>query len=92
MAREVYEEVKVRVKNVIYRSSQPWPFPSSLMLGFTARATTTQIQLRDNELEDARWFSRDEARAMLDGRHPDRLLAPNPMAIAHHIVRAWVGE
>ena len=42
------------------------------------------------ELEDARWFSRDEALAMLDGRHPDRLNAPHPLAIAHHILRAWV--
>ena len=58
VAREVFEETGVQVDSIEYHSSQPWPFPSSLMLGFTARARTTEVVLRDGELEDARWFSR----------------------------------
>jgi NAD+ diphosphatase len=61
--REVYEETNIRVGKVRYHSSQPWPFPSSLMLGFTAQATSTEIELNDGELEDARWFTRDELRS-----------------------------
>ena len=56
VAREVAEETGVRVDEVRYHSSQPWPFPSSLMLGFTARASTHEVRLEDEELEDARWF------------------------------------
>mgnify|MGYP001556788369 FL=1 len=58
--REVYEETNIRVGAVHYHSSQPWPFPSALMLGFVAEATSTDIHLNDGELEDARWFTRDE--------------------------------
>jgi NAD+ diphosphatase len=60
VAREVLEETGVQVDSIEYHSSQPWPFPSSLMLGFTAHAATTEIHLRDQELEDARWFTRAE--------------------------------
>ncbi len=90
--REILEEAGVSCGAVAYLASQPWPFPASLMIGCIARATTHELHVDGAELEDARWFSRDEARAMLEGRHPDRLIAPNPMAIAHHIVRAWVEE
>jgi NAD+ diphosphatase len=58
--REVYEETNIRVGDVRYHSSQPWPFPSSLMLGFIAEAASEKINLNDGELEDARWFSRKE--------------------------------
>jgi NAD+ diphosphatase len=61
--REVYEETNVRVGQVGYHSSQPWPFPSALMLGFVAEATSTDIELNDGELEDARWFTREELRS-----------------------------
>lgn len=61
--REVYEETNIQVGQVSYHSSQPWPFPSSLMLGFVAEATTSDIALNDGELEDARWFSRKELRS-----------------------------
>jgi NAD+ diphosphatase len=63
VAREVFEETGVQVDSIEYHSSQPWPFPSSLMLGFTAHAVTTDIHLRDQELEDARWFTRAELAA-----------------------------
>ena len=58
--REVYEETNIRVGDVRYHSSQPWPFPSSLMLGFIAEAVSERINLNDGELEDARWFTRKE--------------------------------
>ena len=61
--REVFEETNVRVGSATYHSSQPWPFPSSLMLGFHAVAETTDIVLNDAELEDARWFTRQELRS-----------------------------
>ena len=61
--REVYEETNIRVGNIAYHSSQPWPFPSSLMLGFIAEANSKEIKLNDGELEDARWFSRDELKS-----------------------------
>ncbi len=62
VAREVFEESAVRVTDVRYRASQPWPFPSSLMLGFRAKAETTAISIDGRELEDARWFTPDEVR------------------------------
>ena len=61
--REVYEETNIRVGKVQYHSSQPWPFPAALMLGFIAEATSDDIRLNDGELEDARWFTRDELRS-----------------------------
>ena len=61
--REVSEETDIAVGEVRYHSSQPWPFPASLMLGFTATATSEEIQLNDGELEDARWFTRKECRS-----------------------------
>jgi NAD+ diphosphatase len=90
--REVFEEAGVRCGAVVYLASQPWPFPASLMIGCLAQATTRELHLDGVELEDARWFSRDDARAMLEGRHPDRITAPMSMAIAHHILRAWVEQ
>lgn len=60
VVREAREETGVEIDAVDYHSSQPWPFPSSLMLGFTAHASTTEIQRRDDELEDARWWTRAE--------------------------------
>jgi NAD+ diphosphatase len=88
--REIHEEAGIACGQVTYLASQPWPFPSSLMIGCLVEAASRELHVDGVELEDARWFSRDEALAMLEGRHPDRLMAPNPMAIAHHILRAWV--
>lgn len=86
--REVHEETGVRVGAVAYLRSQPWPFPSSLMLGCVARARTREIRIDPAELEEARWLSRDALRAALDGRRAD-LTVPPPAAIAHHLIRAW---
>ena len=87
--REIREEAGVVCGRVKYLFSQPWPFPSSLMMGCHAEALTTEITI-DEEIEDARWFSRDECAAMLMRQHPDGLTTPPPVAIAHHIIRDWV--
>jgi NAD+ diphosphatase len=72
---------------VSYHASQPWPFPSSLMIGCIAQATSDTITIDATELEDARWFTRAEVRLMLDRRHPDGLMTPPYLAIAHHLIR-----
>ena len=88
--REMHEEAGIVCGRVAYFASQPWPFPMSLMIGCHAEALTTDIKVDRAELEDARWFERDEVALMLLRRHPDGLGTPPPVAIAHHIIRAWV--
>ncbi len=87
--RETLEESGIEVGRVTYLASQPWPFPASLMIGCLGEALTDAIVLDREELEDARWFSRDEVAAMLERRHPDGLITPPPMAIANHLMRLW---
>ena len=88
--RETREEAGIAVGAVRYVAAQPWPFPMSLMLGFHAQALSRDIVMDANELEGARWFSRAEAALLLERTHPDGLVAPVPMAIAHHLLRAFV--
>ena len=88
--REVREEAGITVGRVRYQLSQPWPFPSSLMIGCLGEAEGEKITIDREELEDCRWFDREEVRSMLERRHPDGLITPPPMAIAHHLMRAWV--
>jgi NAD+ diphosphatase len=88
--REILEESGIRCTDVNYYMTQPWPYPSSLMIGCTARATSEDIVVDRTELEDARWFDRDEARLMITRKHPDGLAGPHPFAIAHHLVGRWV--
>lgn len=88
--RETFEEAGITVGAVRYHSSQPWPFPNSLMIGCMAEALTTEIQFDRAELEDCRWFDREEVRAMLEGQHPQGLTLPAPFAIAHHLIRAFL--
>eukprot|EP01037_Dinobryon_pediforme_P007026 gene7026-7090_t len=88
--REIFEEAGLQTGEVRYLTSQPWPFPASLMIGCIATAQTTDIKIDAQELEDARWFSRVECRALLAGTHEAGLTSPQPMAIAHHILKAWV--
>jgi len=90
--REVFEEAGIRCTDVAYYMTQPWPYPSSLMIGCTARALNDDIVVDRIELEDARWFDRDEARLMLTRKHPDGLAGPHPFAIAHHLLGRWVHE
>ena len=88
--REVLEEAGIRVGRVRYHSSQPWPFPSALMIGCHAEGLSDDITIDETELEDARWFTRDEARTMLAQNHNDGLFTPFSFAIAHHLIRAYV--
>ena len=87
--REVKEEAGIAIGRVAYHSSQAWPFPSSLMIGCHAEALSTDVQRDVAELEDCRWFDREEVRLMLADRHPDGLKAPFPMAIAHHLLATF---
>ncbi|MQF90210.1 MAG: NAD(+) diphosphatase [SAR202 cluster bacterium] len=89
VAREVMEEAGIQVGQVRHHSSQPWPFPSSLMIGCHADAATTEINFDEEEMNDVRWFSRDEVSAALQGNN-DALNVPQPIAIAHHLITAWV--
>lgn len=88
--REIIEEAGIQCTDVHYYMTQPWPYPSSLMIGCTARATTTDITIDRSELEDARWFDRAEAATMLKHTHPLGLSGPHPVAIAHHLLGDWL--
>ena len=89
--REVFEESGIRVGEVRYAASQPWPFPSSMMIGLIGEALSTEINRDEEELEDARWFTRADALMMVERTHPEGLFATNPMAIAHHLVCVALG-
>ncbi|HME41133.1 MAG TPA: NAD(+) diphosphatase [Steroidobacteraceae bacterium] len=82
VAREVFEETGIEVDMIEYHSSQPWPFPASLMLGFTAHAVTTEVRLRDEELEDARWFTRADLSA-------HGALLPPRQSISFRLIEHW---
>jgi NAD+ diphosphatase len=82
VAREVFEETGIEVDRIEYHSSQPWPFPSSLMLGFTAHAVTSEVHLRDQELEDARWFSRADIAST-------GALLPPRQSISFRLIEHW---
>jgi NAD+ diphosphatase len=87
--RETWEEAGLRTGAVRYVASQPWPFPGSLMIGCISEALNDDIVLDGAELEDGRWFSRQEALQMLEGTHPDNLFCPPHMAIANTLLKAW---
>ncbi len=84
--REVLEESNIRVGKIDYLLSQPWPFPSTLMIGLIGEALNDDIVIDPAELEDARWFELEELKQMLAGTHPDEIRAPTSMAIAYHLL------
>ena len=94
VAREVSEEAGITVRDVSYVMSQPWPFPSSLMIGCHAFADDPAVTVDTNELDDARWFSRSEVeeamRAAKGGGRGQAFGAPPPFAVAHHLLNWWV--
>ena len=92
VAREVLEEAGVRVRDVRYIGSQPWPFPSSLMIGCHAVADSAELTIDTTELEEAHWFTREEVAAAMAGDESGRLLAPTPVAIAHHLLKWWLAQ
>lgn len=85
--REVMEEAGIATVNVRYHSSQPWPFPSSIMLGFTAEALTTELRLGDDELESAAWFTRDQLKASPED---ETFRLPRRDSIARRLVEDWL--
>jgi NAD+ diphosphatase len=87
VAREVREETGIVVDEVTYHSSQPWPFPASIMLGFTARAVTTEVQVDAEELEAARWFDRD---FLLCHADDDAFRLPRRDSIARRLIEDWL--
>lgn len=89
VTREVFEEVGLRVENIRYQSSQPWPFPCSLMLGFTAEVRDDLIRLGEEELEDARWFGRSQLREAVE---KGELKLPTPVSISYRLIEDWFDE
>jgi NAD+ diphosphatase len=89
VAREVQEETGITVRAVTYLGSQPWPMPQSLMLGFRAAATRTDITVDADEIAEAHWYSRASLRAAIEG---GELRLPPPVSIAHRIIQSWYGS
>jgi len=87
VAREVYEETRIELASVTYHSSQPWPFPASLMLGFHAEAKTTAITVDTSELEDARWYERSWLLAHQDD---ESFRLPRRDSIARRLLEDWL--
>jgi len=89
VAREVKEEVGLEVDEVVYHTSQPWPFPMSLMIGCFAHVKDEDVDVDPEELEEARWFSRDEIQRALESPESVDFGVPGRIAIAHHLIKAW---
>ena len=85
VAREVHEESGIHIEKIQYQHSQPWLYPNSLMLGFTAIAMTKEILIDKNELEDARWFTRDEIKS-------GSIILPPPVSIAYTLITEWLNR
>ena len=90
--RELMEEAGLKVGAVRYHASQPWPFPSSLMLGCYADAESADFCIDGHEIEDACWLSKAEARTRLGSQSDEALKLPATIAIAHHLLRDWAEE
>lgn len=86
--REVAEEIGVVVTDLRYRGNQPWPFPASLMLGYTARATSTELTLDPTELTSAAWYTREELAAKVES---GEITLPSRVSIARHLIEEWFG-
>jgi NAD+ diphosphatase len=87
--RELSEEVELKVGAIRYHATQPWPFPSSLMLGCYAQALSRDFRIDGHEIEAARWLSKDEVRARLANQIEDEMKLPVAIAIAHHLIKDW---
>jgi NAD+ diphosphatase len=88
VARETLEEAGLKVREVTLHSTQPWPLPHSLMIGALAEVENDAEKIDTDELESGRWFTREEARQLIAGKHPDAFCPP-PFAIAHQILKTW---
>jgi NAD+ diphosphatase len=90
-ARELFEEAALEAVSVRYHSTQPWPWPSSLMIGLIAEVANDQAAPDQTELAEVRWFTKDEARQLIAGTLPGAF-APGAMAIAHQLLKSWSEE
>ena len=90
-ARELYEEAAVRATSVRYHSTQPWPYPASLMIGLIAEIETEDATADNIEIDEVRWFTREQARALVRGEMGDAK-APGGLAIAYQLIKAWSEE
>ena len=90
--RETFEETGIKVGDVSYLLSQPWPFPSTLMIGVIGQALTSEITCDPQEIAEARWFSFDETRQMLKNNHPQGTTLPPPMSIAYQMLRSHLSK
>jgi NAD+ diphosphatase len=90
--RELREEVNLKVGAVRYHASQPWPFPSSLMLGCYAQARSRDFRIDGQEIADARWLTKDDVRKRLADTIQDDMKLPATIAIAHHLIRDWAKD
>jgi NAD+ diphosphatase len=91
--RELMEEAYLKVGEVTYYATQPWPFPSSLMIGCFAEAASRDAKADENELAEVRWVERSLARELIEGKQVAGLRVPPPIAIAHHLIKTWaLGE
>ncbi|MEI9885273.1 MAG: NAD(+) diphosphatase [Rhizomicrobium sp.] len=87
--RELMEEVSLKVGKVHYHSTQPWPFPSSLMIGCIAEAQSRDFKVDGTEIADARWLDRATAKRLIDGERLPDIALPPAVAIAHHLIKAF---
>ncbi len=92
VAREVFEESGVRVRDVTYVASQPWPFPSQLMIGCHSHADDDKLTIDATEMAEVRWFTRADVAAALAGSDEASFTAPPPHAIAHHLIQWWLEQ
>jgi len=87
--RELMEEVNLKVGKVHYHATQPWPFPSSLMIGCLAEAESRDFKPDGEEISDARWLDRETARRLVAGERLPDISVPPAVAIAHHLIKAF---
>jgi NAD+ diphosphatase len=92
VARELYEEAGIRVHNVRYITSQPWPFPSSLMIACIADCDDPHLTLDETEIEEAGWFDREQVIAAMQGAPDAAFIAPPPFAVAHDLLKYWLEQ
>ena len=92
VARELKEEAGIKISKAKYHSSQPWAFPNSLMIGYLAESETNEFKLDQVELDEGRWFTRKELKETINGKNDNGFFVPPPMAIAHHLIKAFVEE
>ena len=90
VAREVFEESGVRARDVTYVASQPWPFPSQLMIGCHSHTDDDALTIDETEMAEINWYTREDVKAALEGNGP--FVAPPPHAIAHHLMKWWIGQ